>query len=258
LLYGADRRETGTVDWGLETLGGVGYTALDCNIWSIAMKVSAKGLALIKQHEGLVLHAYKDPIGVLTIGYGHTSMAGPPKVYAGQTITKAEAGRILRQDVDKFSAGVLELLEGVDLTQGQFDALVSLAFNVGLGNFQGSTLRKKLLRGDYLGAANEFPKWRKAGGNVLPGLVKRRAQEKALFLGDTAVEDRTPHAEQDKGKPPLKSTTNWSAILQTILTNIGAFAAFDWKTALVIAVPATLLMLWIIHERGRHAEEGMV
>ena len=222
------------------------------------MKTSKAGLEIIKRHEGLRLHAYKDPIGVLTIGYGHTSRAGAPEVHPGMVITQQKANAILRADLAKFEKWVLELTEGVSLTQNQFDALVSFTFNVGPANFEKSTLRKKLLAGDTLGAANEFPKWRKAGSQVFPGLVKRRAEEKALFLSGEPIGPMEHGVELDTGKPPIKSTTNWSAILQAIFTNIGAFAAFDWKTALVIAVPSTLLMFYIISERKRHAQEGMV
>ena len=91
---------------------------------------------------------------------------------------------ILKDDLARFERGVNTLIPITRLTQNQFDALVSFSFNVGLGNLQASTLRQKLNRGDYEGAGNEFPKWRKAGGKVLPGLVRRRADEKNLFMSD--------------------------------------------------------------------------
>ena len=96
-------------------------------------------------------------------------------------MTDEEVDELLYKDLKRFETGVKRLTK-VALSQGQFDALVSFSFNVGLGNFQSSTLRSKLNREDYKGAAEEFPKWRRAGGKILPGLVKRRVDERALFL----------------------------------------------------------------------------
>lgn len=138
----------------------------------------------IQKSEGLRLKAYPDP-GTggepWTIGYGHTSMAGPPSVKRGMVITREEAEAILRRDVEKFAQGVAARIK-VPVTDNQFGALVSFAFNVGLGNFAKSTLLKKLNAKDYKGAANEFMKWTKAAGRVLPGLVARRQEERSLFL----------------------------------------------------------------------------
>lgn len=92
-----------------------------------------------------------------------------------------EVDDLLRYDIRRFENGV-ESMINVSLNQNQFDALVCFAFNVGLGNLQASTLRRKLNRGDYEGASNEFPKWRRAGGRVLNGLVKRRNDERLLFI----------------------------------------------------------------------------
>lgn len=148
------------------------------------MKTSDAGVSLIKKHEGLRLQAYADPAhgwAVPTIGYGHTSAAGAPMVTRGMSITAAEADAILRRDLGQFEQAIMDLVK-VPLTQNQFDALVSFTFNLGAGNLRSSTLLKKLNAGDYVGAAFEFPKWNKAGGKVLPGLVKRRADESDLFI----------------------------------------------------------------------------
>lgn len=141
------------------------------------MKTSQKGIDLIKSSEGLRLEAYKDSVGVATIGFGHTG----PDVQMGQKITAAEAELLLTVDLGKFEKGVTSLVK-VGINQNQFDSLVSFSYNLGLGNLGSSTLLKKLNLGDYAGAAAEFTKWTKAGGVSLPGLVKRRAAEKALFL----------------------------------------------------------------------------
>ncbi len=142
-------------------------------------RIGPQGLALIKRFEGLRLNAYKCPADVPTIGYGSTG----PHVKMGMCITEAEAERLLLEDLDRFERGVVKA--GGTMTPGQFSALVSFAFNLGLGALQGSTLLKKHLAGDYDGAAKEFARWNKAGGRVLPGLVTRRAAEANLYRGQS-------------------------------------------------------------------------
>lgn len=139
------------------------------------MLISNNGINLIKKFEGLELKAYKDSVGILTIGYGHTH-----GVKAGDVITGQQADTFLREDAQVAELAVNTNVK-VKLTQGQFDALVSFIFNLGAGNFVKSTLLKKLNAGDYAGAADEFGKWVNAGGKPLPGLVKRRAAEKEMF-----------------------------------------------------------------------------
>lgn len=143
------------------------------------MQISKDGIDLIKQFEGLYLKAYRCPAGVPTIGYGHT--AG---VAVGQTITQQQADDYLRRDVRQFERAVARLVT-VPLTQGQFDALVSFAFNLGEGALAQSTLLRLLNAGDYAGAAAQFDRWVYASGKKLSGLVKRRAAERALFEGKT-------------------------------------------------------------------------
>jgi len=144
------------------------------------MKTSPKGIALIKSAEGLRLKAYPDPgTGGLpwTIGYGSTS-----GVTRNMVIAEAQAEQMLASDLVRFERAV-ERTVRVPLNQGQFDALVSFTYNVGEGNFTKSTLLRKLNAGDTAGAAEQFSRWVHAGGKVLPGLVKRRAAERAMFLG---------------------------------------------------------------------------
>jgi len=141
------------------------------------MNISNKGVNLIKEFEGLELKAYKDSVGVLTIGYGSTG----PHVTVGMTITESQAEVLLKKDLSRFEKGVDDLVT-VPLNQNQFDALVSFSFNLGLGNLKSSTLLRKLNSLDYIGAANEIPRWDKAGGKILKGLTRRRLAEKELFL----------------------------------------------------------------------------
>ncbi|MBE7542275.1 MAG: lysozyme [Bryobacteraceae bacterium] len=140
------------------------------------MMPSPRCVELVKRFEGFCAKPYLCPAGVGTIGYGHTegvSMSDPP-------ITREAAAALLERDLAVFAAGVARLLT-VPVTQNQFDALVSFAYNVGLGNLQRSTLLRRVNVGDVAGAACEFAKWTKAKGVELPGLVKRRAAERALF-----------------------------------------------------------------------------
>lgn len=141
------------------------------------MRTSAAGRRLIKEFEGEKLTAYICPAGVLTIGVGHTGADVKP----GKTITADESDKLLQSDLQTAEQAVTRMAK-VAVTQNQFDALVSFVFNVGPGAFRSSTLLRLLNAGDYYGAADEFPKWNKGGGKVLPGLTKRRAAERAMFL----------------------------------------------------------------------------
>ncbi|MBN5282608.1 lysozyme [Serratia ureilytica] len=145
------------------------------------MKISDDGMALIKRFEGLRLQAYQDSVGVWTIGYGWTQPVAGRKVGAGMAIDAATAERLLVCGVAQFEQGV-ERLVTVTITQGQFDALVSFAYNLGLRALEKSTLLRRLNAGDRQGAADQFGRWVNAGGVRLDGLVARRAAERALFL----------------------------------------------------------------------------
>ena len=156
------------------------------------MKVSQKCIQQIKLDEGVRNKPYQCPALLWTVGVGHVIDPNHAKVPmadrkalpipAGweRVLSADEIDEILRTDLARFEAGVLRLIK-VPLTQGQFDALVSFSFNVGLGNLQNSTLRMKVNRGEFEAAAEQFLVWTKAGGKVLPGLVKRRTHEKEMF-----------------------------------------------------------------------------
>ncbi|MDM1246847.1 lysozyme [Acinetobacter sp. R933-2] len=139
---------------------------------------SASGIDLICSFEGLRLNAYDDGVGVWTIGYGTTVINGV-KVKKGDTCTVEQAKSYIASDLKKFEAAVNKVT--VALNQNQFDALVSLAYNIGTGAFADSTLLKKLNADDYKGAAAQFDVWVKAGSKRVQGLVNRRAVERKLF-----------------------------------------------------------------------------
>jgi lysozyme len=158
------------------------------------MKVSDSAIEVIKHHEGKRNKPYLCPALLWTIGYGHVlypeqaklkleeRKAYPLRPEHDKIWSDGGIDAILRSDLARFESGVIRLCSGAADHQSHFDALVSFSFNIGLGNLQSSTLRMKYNRGDFDGAADEFTKWNKGGGRVLPGLVLRRADERALFL----------------------------------------------------------------------------
>lgn len=158
------------------------------------MKTSKKGLKFITQWEGTFLEAYRDVAGVLTIGVGHTSAAGSPTVYEGQTITQTQSDQILASDLKKVEDNVNRLVK-VKLTQNQYDVLVSFDFNTGA--LAKSSALRYLNEGNYEQAAINLTLYNKARVNgqlkVVQGLVNRRTAEKKLFLtpDSTAVSDVT-------------------------------------------------------------------
>ena len=145
------------------------------------MHVNSSGIDLICNFEGKRLVAYDDGVGVWTIGFGTTIYPNGIKVKKGDVCTEAQAKAYMAHDLKKFELAVNDAVN-ISLNQNQFDALVSLAYNIGTNAFKNSTLVKKLNAGDIRGAANQFDVWVKAGGKRMQGLVNRRAKEKALFL----------------------------------------------------------------------------
>ena len=141
------------------------------------MEISEKGIALIKQFEGCKLYAYRDSVGVATIGYGHTK-----GVYMGMAITQAQADKFLVEDLRSCYDTLNSM--GVNFVQRHFDALCSWIYNLGEMNFASSTLRKKILGdADDEAITDEIVKWVYAGGKVLAGLQRRRVAEANMFLG---------------------------------------------------------------------------
>lgn len=167
------------------------------------MKLGKEGEELMHRFEGCRNKPYLCPAHIWTIGYGHVlyqdQIRLPMARVEGKEIpmirkeyplrqedsrvwSKEEINALFREDVAGFERGVLRLVPGVVGHQGRFDALVSFAFNAGLGNLQRSQIRMRANRGDWEGAAEALMDWTKGGGKVLPGLVKRRQAEKELFL----------------------------------------------------------------------------
>ena len=157
------------------------------------MNVSPKAIAMISHHEGVRSKPYRCPARLWTVGVGHVLYPGQAKLPMDQregfalrpednrAFSKDEVDGILRSDLQRFERGVVQLIP-VALTQGQFDACVSFAFNVGLGTLQRSTFRQKVIRGEKEAAVASLLQYCKAGGKVLRGLENRRKDEAALFL----------------------------------------------------------------------------
>lgn len=193
------------------------------------MKLSSEGLDLIVQFEGLHRKmddgryaAYRCPANVWTIYAGCTE-----GVLEGMVVDEAKGREMFLRELAKFEAGVTRLVT-VELNQNQFDSLVSLTYNIGLGAFERSTIRKRLNAGDYRGAAAAFRLWNKGGGRVLRGLVNRRAREATLFLTpmDASPEPDMPQSVQPSAEPVGKPT-------------VAAVAAAGGAT-LIPAVPALI------------------
>ena len=169
------------------------------------MKTSQKGIDLITGFEGSKLVAYLCPAGVWTIGRGHTSMAGPPRVTPGMRITEDEAERILKTDLVQYENAVNKYIT-VRLSQPQFDALVSLCYNIGPDAFRRSSVVKHVNSREWDKVPADFMKWVKGGGRELPGLVRRRRAEVALWR---MVDEQSPVSEDARTKPdePKSSKT---------------------------------------------------
>lgn len=146
------------------------------------MKTSEKGLQFIRREEGERLTAYADIIGVWTIGVGHTGTVDGKPVAKGMVISADKSHALLSADLSKFESAIARLVK-VPLKQHEFDALVSLVFNIGETNFARSTLLKKLNANDFKGAAEQFLAWKNAGGRAVQGLLNRRKREKDMFNG---------------------------------------------------------------------------
>lgn len=189
------------------------------------MRISQAGLDAIKKHEGLRLNAYPDPASggdPWTIGYGHTRGVEP-----GQTITKAQAEQFLREDL-AWVETCIERNVVAPLTQGQYDALCSLIFNIGQAAFTKSTLMRLLNQRDYAGASAQFERWNIAAGQVHLGLTNRRAAERAMFLSDApALPEPTPAGDPaqptQEGGMPIPAIV--AALLPAVIESIPKLGA---------------------------------
>ena len=228
------------------------------------MKTGPKGIKLLKSFEGWRSKAYRDSVGVWTIGYGHTSMAGPPKVTPNMTITKAQGENILKKDLKKYEKAVNDYVR-VQLTQEQFDALVSFCYNVGPGNFRKSSVLRYVNARRFDDVPSRLMLWNKAGGRVLRGLTRRRAAEGELWSSGTREHRHASAAFPDapRGKSPMESTTNIAATMSAVAGVTAASNEIVQNTSSMMqAAPWILLVLviigatfWVWKERNRKSKE---
>lgn len=206
------------------------------------MRTSPAGADLIKEFEGLSLSAYKCPAGVWTIGYGHTTAAGVPVVTPTMTVTRQEAEEILVRDLGQYEQGVKKLVK-VGLSQNQFDALVSFAYNAGIGALAKSTLLKRVNEGRFDDVPAEFMKWTRGGGKQLRGLVRRRRAEAKMWRG-LNTEEPVP-IDESRAEPdlpaPRKKITQSKEANGAILAGAGGVVAVAQEVIPVLREGGDLL-----------------
>lgn len=260
------------------------------------MKLNYAGEALIKRYEGLRTQAYRDEVGVWTIGYGHTAMAGAPEVTPGMRITRGQADAIFARDTASFADQVAALIKA-RLTDNQFSAVVSFAYNVGIAAFRKSSVLKAVNSSQFEAVPRRLNMWVMAGGKVLPGLVKRRAAEGALFMSldrgfslfaktmpvptDYELEqmqELRSSIQPALGKSVSSSSTVWATLVQFLATIAAFFTGLmeqvkqsmwdaqgywmlipdeKWPVFLLLFVGGSAAW-WIIRERRRKSEEDGV
>jgi lysozyme len=219
-------------------------------------RISSCGLKLIKTWEGLYLSAYRDPVGVWTIGYGHTNLSGVgPKVTPGLRLRdQRHAEDILLNVLATVYEPALRRLIKVSLNQAQWDAMVSWIYNLGETNLAKSTLLKRINQGRLDAVPAEMMKWTKAGGKVFNGLVNRRRAEAGMWRGlgvhaclpVEGITSAVPHVDHDTPAPePLTTSDKWierTGVLAPIVTALTSMA--DWKVALVLALTGVAVIAY--------------
>ena len=237
------------------------------------MKLTKSIIEKIKEWEGWRANAYKDAVGVWTIGYGHTTMAGPPAVSHGLTITKEQGEEILLRDLKKYEKAVRDAVT-VPLNDNQYSALVSFTYNVGPGNLRKSSALRCVNSGDFDSVPQKLMLYNKGRINgkltVLRGLTRRRGFEGEIFA--TPVTDkpydepvvRKEDIEVEPGKPKMRSTTIWAAIGSLLSTFFTALASLANSSPMVATVLIVMVFLslgftgWIVRERiKKMIEEGI-
>ena len=216
--------------------------------------INEAGLALVKSWEGLYLAAYHgaaDRPGLLTIGYGHTDAAGPPKVTAGMKITEAQAVDILKNDLWRCESAVEQLVK-VELNDNQFAALVSFVFNCGEANFKKSSLLRKLNAGDYESVPAELMKWTMANGKRVQGLANRRAAEGGLWVKGAPVASQ--YVEPEAKPETVASSLIKPETIGTVVSGAtgaasalnGLNGAIAYAVAFAIVACTIVALIWII------------
>lgn len=227
-----------------------------------AYTITQETVDLVKRFEGLELRAYRDPVGVVTIGYGYTNRAGfGPGVKMGDVWTEKQAEDMLRQALDLFAKRIIGGFTRRPEPH-EFGAFLSLAYNIGADGFLKSTALKRWNAGDVDGAAEALQWWNKAGGKVLNGLTRRRAAEAEMLLNGWQKTGAARVAPDEPREKPAQSKTVKASAAQ-IATGAGgavaAVGALDGTAQLVAiagGVLVALLGLWIMRERLKKWGQG--
>lgn len=225
------------------------------------MRINQATVDLVKEFEGLELHAYRDPVSVVTIGYGYTNNAGfGPGVEMGDVWTEEQAENMLWKGLEVFAAEITPLFKRKP-TDNQFGAMLSLAYNIGTGAFARSTCLKRFNAGDDEGAAEALTWFNKAGGKVLRGLVRRREAERALFLTDSPVSINDGSAARPDKEKEMTSSTTLGAGFVAFLAMLGQVmdgvkrvvdqiaGAFGLSPEAALAIIAIAGIGWMCRER---------
>lgn len=222
----------------------------------MSRRINHDTLEKLKQWEGLRLEAYRDIGGVWTIGYGHTG----PDVHEGLVITAKRAELLLLADLERFERAVDQGVT-VPLTDNQFGALVSFAFNVGVSAFLGSTLRKRLNAGDYEAVPGQLVRWNKVGKKVSKGLTARRAAEAGLWARGSFVESQYVEPDEPRADNSEIKTVTTAGVGGASLTAIGETASkleplAEYSTSIrivfvILALAAVVAPLRLAYRRSR-------
>jgi len=209
------------------------------------LHISENGLDFIKRKEGFRSGAYQDSVGVWTIGYGTTAAALGRQISPNETITLEKATELLKHHISSSYETAVNKYVRNNITQGEFDALVSFVYNLGSGSFKSSTLLKKLNSGDHEGAASEFLRWDKAGGKVLAGLTKRREEEKNMFLANS---------DDPSAQSPVVAETGFTPDQNAVLVAASGNPIENSNTPSVSQDPTTQEPIEQEHRPGRDSD----
>ena len=211
-------------------------------------RINAEGLAFIKQWEGLRLDAYKCSASVWTVGYGHTATAKE-----GMKISQVEAERLLYQDLALFEGAVSRAVD-VKLSDNQFAALVSWAYNVGIRAMQTSSLISKLNQGNYAAVPGELARWNKVGGRVNKGLSNRRAAEAGLWARGAFVASRDVEPTAPTATSPAMEATQLGGVAAAAAAAapaITSLGGLHWAVGVALVAGAVALVaVWLLRRRG--------
>jgi lysozyme len=227
------------------------------------MKINQATVDLVKRFEGLELRAYRDPVGILTIGYGYTNRAGfGPGVKTGDVWTEEKAEEMLAEGLKRFGSEITPMFTRKP-TDNQFGAMLSLAYNIGADAFSKSTCLRRFNSGDVEGAAEALTWFNKAGGKVLKGLVRRREAERDLFLSDSPPITNegsaiTPDAEKSKAQSTTLQAVAGAATAGAggVATAVGKLDGTAQYIVIGTACVVALALLWIARERVRKWAAG--